>query len=82
MDKINLKALVEKKDGKMVAIASDETIDRHGESLSINSWDLKNFKANPVLQFAHDYSQPPIGIAKNIRRVDGKLVFEPVFQQF
>ena len=77
-----IKAFVEKVDGKMVAIASDETMDRHGDSLKVDLWDLKNYKKNPVLQFAHDYSQPPVGIAKNIRKEDGKLLFEPVFHSF
>lgn len=74
-----LKSLIEKKDGKMIAVASDETIDRHGESLPIDSWELANFKTNPVLMWAHDYSIPPIGIAKNIQVIGTKLVFEPVF---
>jgi uncharacterized protein len=82
MDKINLKAYIEKIEGKMVAIATDETVDRHGESLSIDAWDLKNYKKNPVLQFAHDYNTPPVGIAKNIRRDGKRLLFEPVFHEF
>jgi len=79
--KILAKAFVEKKDGKMVAIATDETIDRHGESLSIDAWDLKNFKKNPVLQFAHNYNLPPVGLAKKLKRDGDKLMFEPVFHE-
>lgn len=74
-----LKALVEKRGEKMLAIATDETVDRHGESLPIDSWDLKNFKKNPVLQFAHDYSTPPVGRAKNIVIEGKKMTFEPDF---
>ena len=74
-----LKALVEKREGKMLAIATDETVDRHGESLPIDSWDLKNFKKNPVLQFAHDYSTPPVGRAKNISIKGKEMTFEPDF---
>ena len=66
----------------MLAVATDETIDRHGESLSIDAWDLKNFKKNPVLQWAHDYYSPPVGLAKSIKRDGEKLVFEPVFHEF
>jgi len=82
MDKINLKAYIEKIEGKMVAVATDETVDRHGESLPIDAWDLKNFKKNPVLQFAHDYNTPPVGLVKNIRRDGKRLIFEPVFHEF
>lgn len=79
MDKKSIKALVEKIDGKMFAIASDDTLDRHGDSIGQDTWDLKNFKKNPVLLLSHQYHLPPIGIAKNIKIQDGKLVFEPIF---
>lgn len=79
MPKSYSKATIEKANGKMIAIASDETVDRHGESLPIDSWDLKNFKNNPVLIWAHDYSIPPIGLAKNMRIEGRKLIFEPEF---
>ena len=73
---------VEKIDGKMVAIATDQTLDRHGEKLSIKLWDLKNYKKNPVLQAGHDYKpESTIGLAKNIQ-IDGKrMLFEPVFHE-
>jgi hypothetical protein len=63
----------------MVAVASDETVDRHGESLPIDSWDLINFKKNPVLLWAHDYSVPPIGVATKIKVENNRLIFTPEF---
>lgn len=80
-EKQYLETLVEKKDGKMLAIASDDTLDRMGDSLSADKWDLTNFLKNPVLQLSHDYNQPPIGIAKNLRVKGKKLFFEPVFHE-
>lgn len=75
-----LKALVEIKDGKMVAVASTEDVDRVGESLDVKDWDFKNFKKNPVLQAGHDYKpQFTIGIAKKIVVEGTKVIFEPVF---
>lgn len=80
MNKKELKALVEIKDGKMTAIASTDDVDRVGESLTITDWDFKNFKKNPVLQAGHDYKpQFTIGIAKNIVIEGSKVIFEPVF---
>lgn len=77
--KKEIQALVDKIDGKLLAIASSETKDRIGDIVVADGWKLGNFKKNPVLLFAHNYTQPPIGLAKNIR-IDGKnLVFEPVF---
>jgi hypothetical protein len=75
-----LEALTEIKDGKMTAIASTDAIDRVGDSLSVDSWDFKNFKKNPVLLGGHNY-QPEyvIGVAKDIRIEGNKVLFEPAF---
>lgn len=81
MSKKFIKALIENINGKMVAVASDNTVDRHGDSLPVEAWDLKNYRKNPVLQFAHNYSIPPVGVAKNIKIDNGKLIFEPVFHE-
>jgi len=75
----SIDAFVEKKDGKLFAIASTETPDRMGDVIKASGWDLKNFKKNPVLQFAHKYNEPPVGIAKNIKIQNNQLVFEPFF---
>lgn len=45
--------------------------DRHGDTVSPTGWDLKWYKQNPVVLFAHDNSTPPIGKANNIK-VEGK----------
>jgi phage head maturation protease len=66
-----------------IAIASEETIDRQGEIISVDGWDLKNFKRNPVMLWSHNPYEPNIGHGKNMRvtEVNGKrrLVFEPDF---
>ena len=70
-------------EGKMVFVASDETVDREGDVISIDGWELANFKRNPVMLWAHDPYQPPIGQWKNIRvrTINGKkkLTMEPDF---
>lgn len=76
-----LETLVKKVNGKMTAIASDDSVDRMGDSLEAKKWDLKNFKKNPVLQLSHNYMIPPVGIAKNIRIEDKKLLFDPEFHE-
>jgi len=75
--------LIESKkvDGKLIAIGSTEAVDRMGDVVKADGWDLKNFKKNPVLLFAHKYDEPPIGYAKNIKVVDKQLIFEPVFHE-
>lgn len=78
---------MENVEGKMLAIASEEVADRDGDVISIDGWDLKNFKANPVLMWLHmmDGHMLPIGRANNIgvKTVNGKkkLLFEPEFHE-
>lgn len=58
------KALIEKADnGEITAIASTAVEDRQGEIVEVEGWDLKDFKANPVILWGHDHSQLPIGKA-------------------
>jgi phage head maturation protease len=82
-DKLFTKAEIERTDKGLVAVATTAVEDRHGEVVTIEGWDTKNFKKNPILLWAHDHTEPAIGVAKNLR-VDGagkkaKMVFEPVF---
>ena len=79
--KREIEALTEKVGEKLIAIASTETKDRVGDMVKVDGWDLKNFKKNPVLLFAHKYDEPPVGYAKNIHVENNKLVFEPVFHE-
>lgn len=74
-------AYVEKKDGELRAVASDETKDRHGDVVKVEGWKLENFKKNPVLQWAHDPTTPAIGKAEDIKVEGKKLTFKPVFSK-
>lgn len=51
--------------GLMRHIISDETVDRHGDVVRANGWDITNYKKNPVILWAHDHRQPPVG--KSVR---------------
>jgi len=42
---------------------SDETVDRYGDIVRAKGIKLDNYMKNPVMQFAHDYAMPPIGIS-------------------
>ena len=82
MEKKTLQALTDKVEGKLLAIASTEDVDRAGDVIKLDSWDFNNFLKNPVLQAGHDYRpQFTIGVAKNLRIDDKKVVFEPVFHE-
>ena len=49
-----------------IAIISTAKEDRHGEVVTVEGWDIKEFKKNPVLLWAHDHYQPAIGHATKI----------------
>jgi len=53
--------------------ASTSTVDRDGEVIDAKGWDLKNFKKNPVIMYAHDYRSLPIGKAPKVWLTGGKL---------
>lgn len=64
-------------------VGSTDTIDRYGESIDQGSWDLKHFKKNPVILWAHNLTfgedRPPIGKAAKVKVVDNQLVFDIQF---
>ncbi len=72
--------LKESADDMFTFVGSDETLDRVGEVIPIDSWNLKNYKKNPILLVNHDYKvENIVGKAKNTRVEDGKLLFDAVF---
>ncbi len=74
---------INEEDRSFLAVGSTEAIDRHGEQVMQDGWDLDNFKQNPVLPWAHDYYNPPMAKATEIGFVeeDGKkkMVFRAKF---
>lgn len=85
MDTRYVKAEVKNKDGKIEGIASTSVLDRQNESVNVDGWDLKAFKKNPLLLWAHDHSEPAIGKVTKVK-VEGEgkkrsLLFEAVFQE-
>lgn len=74
------------KDGRLTAVASDETIDRDGEIILASAWlqDLDYFKNNPVILAAHthrssDGTPTIVGSADTIGVKDDQLVFDMRF---
>ena len=54
--------------------ASTSEQDRDGEVIDALGWDLRNFKKNPVIMYAHDYRTLPVGRAPRVWvSHDGKL---------
>lgn len=75
-------AITKAEDGSFIAVASTNSVDRHGEIVDNNGWDLKSFKKNPVILWGHDHNEPAIGISKKTW-VEGvgkkaKLMIQPL----
>ena len=54
-------------------VISTDAVDRDNDTVNVKGWDLKQFKKNPVVLFAHDGRRPPIGRGSRIKIQDGKL---------
>ncbi|WP_210526370.1 HK97 family phage prohead protease [Rubellimicrobium arenae] len=54
-------------------VLSDGTVDRYGDVIEPEGWDLRWFKRNPIALFGHDNAFP-IGNWANVRIESGKLL--------
>lgn len=70
---------VNDEDRSFLAVASTEDIDRSNDRIMSTGWDLGNFLKNPVIPWAHRYSDPPVARAASVFVQDGKLMFKPKF---
>lgn len=54
-------------------VLSTSSVDREGDSIEQEGWELGNYKKNPVVLWAHDYAELPVGRASMVFVRDGKL---------
>jgi len=54
-------------------VISTESVDRDGDKINPNGWKLDSYNKNPVVLFAHDYTNPPVATAIATWVEDGKL---------
>ena len=75
-----VKAVNEAK-GEVDAVVSSERVDRSGDVIRQEFWDLKNFRRHPVLLAGHDYSRitSQIGEWRNVRIEDKQLIGTAVY---
>ena len=67
------------KELSFVAYASKEVIDRDGELIKSNAWELDDYRKNPVVLLSHDYSQLPVGKSLWEKMGPDGLKFKPKF---
>ncbi|MCC6217156.1 MAG: HK97 family phage prohead protease [Polyangiaceae bacterium] len=54
-------------------VASTEAVDAHGSRV-LQNWRIDRYLANPVVLWAHDSSEMPVGLASNVRVEKGRLL--------
>lgn len=64
----------EKQEDAVEWVMSDMSLDRDQERMDPAGADFKNFKKNPVVLWAHDYTRPAIGKIISPKVRDGKVV--------
>jgi HK97 family phage prohead protease len=69
MDQVN-KSGHQSADNPLEFVLSDESVDRMGDVIRADGWDLRQFKANPIALFGHSHDQI-LGVWENVR-VEGK----------
>lgn len=69
----------DKGDGLLGVTISTNTIDRHGDMVQPGGMDAKAFRKNPVVMWAHDYTQTPIGKASNVKRDNERIIADVEF---
>jgi len=66
---------------QMTFVISTEEVDRHGDVIVPEGWQLEAYQRNPVFLWAHDYARPVIGRAvavwKEPQRLLARMEFAP-----
>lgn len=62
-------------------VISTGVLDRDQDIINPKKWNLKNYKKNPVVQWAHDYRVPAIARAASTKVVNGQLVVTDKFPE-
>ena len=75
MKNIYIKGLVEKTgENEYKIIASTACIDRQGDVIDQNGWLTENYMKNPVMLWAHDYSELPVAKCTKLEVIEQQLV--------
>lgn len=66
-------------DGTFEVLATTEAVDRDGDVIKADGWDLAPYLKNPVVLWAHNYSLPPIGAITDIKQTANGMIVKGVF---
>lgn len=68
------KAATEESTGTFEVVVSTDDQDRQGDIIDQNGWDMSHYLNNPIVLWAHDYQNLPIGVCDSLDMKDGKLI--------
>jgi HK97 family phage prohead protease len=74
-----VKQVGDPKDRTLEFVGSTADVDRYGDVIEMEGWDLRNYKKNPVFLWTHDYKQPPVGKAVKVGKTEKGLLFQVKF---
>lgn len=66
-------------DNEIEMVGTTDSVDRDNEVLSMDGWDLKAYKKNPVVLEAHNYWEPPVARTTKLRVEGNKMIFKIEF---
>lgn len=74
-------SVMTEENGVFEVIATTEDIDRHGETIKIDGWDLQNYLKNPIILFGHSYNELEdiIGRATDVRFDGTSMIVKGTF---
>jgi len=82
---LETKATIQEIGKEKLFVASDDVLDRQGEIIDQDGWDLTSYRKNPVIHWAHNTQEPPIAVAEKLgfKTINGKkkLVYQPKFHR-
>lgn len=81
LSSIKVSAKDVKGEGEFTVIATTDDLDRHGEIISIDGWDFKNYMKNPIVLWAHNYwdLDAVVGAVTDIKVEEKGVVVTGVF---
>ena len=80
LDEIEIKEHDENNKSFLI-VASSENVDRDGDIIMQDGWNLKNFKRNPVMLWSHGYDRPPLAVSDKtwVDKKENQLMVRPKF---
>lgn len=73
------KTLASEDSGRFKIVISTQDEDRQGEIIDQNGWDFTKYLLNPIVLWAHDYKQLPLGVTDKLYKEGNNLIAEGRF---